>query len=203
MKEGIIKFECDWLKTKPVQAEAIRELNEYRSKLYSLGLIGMYKKGIGYGNISIRFKDNQFIITGSKTGGIKNLTPEHYSIVTSVDIDKNKLSCRGPIKPSSESLSHAACYLVEHGIGAVVHVHSKELWEKLLNKAATTEKEAEYGTPEMAHKIMSLIRKNPFRKLIVMGGHDGGIITFGSNLKEAANTIIEHLERIKKPVQNL
>ncbi|MBN1156592.1 class II aldolase/adducin family protein [Candidatus Woesearchaeota archaeon] len=199
MKEGTIKFKCDWLKTKPLQMDSIREINEWRKRLYDLGLIGAQHDGIGYGNISIRKNGNQFIITGSGTGKIKELNKEHYTLVTNVDIEKNSLSCRGPITASSESMSHAACYLSDSGINAVIHVHSKTLWEKLVNNAATTDKEAEYGTPEMAHEIIRLIKNNPLGNLIVMGGHEEGIISYGKNLEEAAGVILNYVEGANRP----
>ena len=53
--EGVIKFNCHWTKSAPLDEAWIRDLNVWRDKLYRLGLIGMNEDGIGYGNISIRF----------------------------------------------------------------------------------------------------------------------------------------------------
>jgi hypothetical protein len=45
----------------------------------------------------------------------------------------------------------------------------------------------EYGTPEMAYEIMQLFRRTDAqsRKIVVMAGHEGGILTFGRDLEEA------------------
>ena len=86
--EGVIKFNCQWTKSAPLDEAWIRDLNVWRDKLYGLGLIGLNEDGIGYGNISIRFRKNQFIISGSGTGKFKKLTEEHYALVTDYDVRK-------------------------------------------------------------------------------------------------------------------
>src|SRR5438093_11120110 len=110
MNEGVIKFNCQWIKEEPLEIKWLEELNVWRDKLYNLGLIGVNKEGIGYGNISIRFRQHTFIITGSATGKFKKLTPEHYTRVTHYNFDENSLTTIGPIKASSESLTHAMLY---------------------------------------------------------------------------------------------
>ena len=191
MKEGYIKFNCNWIKQE--FNEDITELNKWRNKLYSLKLIGMYENGIGFGNISIR-RDNNFIITGSKTGGIENLTENHFTKVTGWDFNKNNLTCYGPIEASSESLTHLAVYVSNLNINAVIHIHNINLWKKLRYKIPTTNKKVEFGTPEMAYEIMKLFRESDIiqKKILVMGGHKEGIISFGKNLKEAGNILLNY-----------
>jgi len=53
---------------------------------------------------------NQFVITGSATGEIPELEPGHYVKVNSFNIEDNAVQCVGPLKASSESLTHAAIY---------------------------------------------------------------------------------------------
>jgi len=65
---------------------------------------------------------NQFIITGSATGEIPELEPGHYVKVTSFNIDDKCVQCVGPLKASSESLTHAAIYLADPDSNAVIHV---------------------------------------------------------------------------------
>ena len=79
---GYIKFNCQWIKDHPVEDSLIQELNHYRTKLYQLGLIGMYPNGIGYGNMSIRLENYQFLITGTSTGHLPSLKSDHYTTVT-------------------------------------------------------------------------------------------------------------------------
>src|ERR1700755_1036489 len=99
-EEGVIKFKCNWIKETPLDFELIKDLNEWCDKLYAAKLIGKNKDGIGYGNISIRYKNN-FIITGSSSGKLPKLTAEHYTLVTGYDLDKNSLTAVGPVIASS------------------------------------------------------------------------------------------------------
>lgn len=198
MTEGYIKFNCNWMQKEfPFQEEIFRQLEFARTKLYALGLIGMYPDGIGFGNISVKSDNSKsFIITGSATGHFEKLDQSHYALVTGYDFEKNSISCTGLTKASAESLTHTAVYESLPEVGAVVHVHCLWLWEKLLNDDPTTSAEIEYGTPEMAYavgKLASEINK----KVIVMGGHREGILSFGSNLTEATTEIINIYNRYK------
>ncbi|MBN2892716.1 MAG: class II aldolase/adducin family protein [Bacteroidales bacterium] len=192
MDEGYIKFNINWIKDKPVDKQEIEEINKWRKKLYILGFIGMYDNGIGFGNISIRYKNN-FLITGSATGGLPELDENHYVVVTDYDLSKNSLTCKGPIKASSESLSHAVVYEYSSDTQVVVHVHNLLLWQKLLDKVPTTNKNVTYGTPEMADEIIRLFKETDVeqQKIICMAGHEEGIIIFGKNLDEAAENLLK------------
>lgn len=195
--DGYIKFNCSWKKSAPMPEKEIKELNNFRDRLYKLNLIGAYSDGIGFGNISTRSKNNKnnFIISGSATGSIKKLGAEHYTLVTDFSLEKNTLSCSGPIKASSESMTHASIYKAAPEINAVIHVHNLALWKSLLNKVPTTDKSAAYGTPEMAREMIKLL-KNPEtmkKKIIVMAGHEEGIVTFGKNLDEAMSVLMGYL----------
>ena len=137
MDEGYIKFNCEWVKSKLNFDISI--MNHWRDNLFDLKLIGAYDNGIGYGNISVR-TDDGFVISGSTTGNLRKLNIGHYSKVIAYDFNKNFLKCVGPIKASSESMSHAAVYESNPKINAVIHVHNLDLWTKLLNKVPTTSK---------------------------------------------------------------
>ena len=195
MTEGYIKFNCIWEQIEfPFQNEIFNQLETARTKLYNLGLIGMYPDGIGFGNISVKSAETEtFVITGSATGGFKNLSKPDYSLVTNYNISKNTISCIGMTKASAESLTHAAIYESLPEVGAVVHVHCLWLWEKLLNRYPTTSSEIGYGTPEMAYSVGKLAsgRKSGEEKIIVMGGHREGILAFGCNLTETTDQIIK------------
>jgi L-ribulose-5-phosphate 4-epimerase len=191
MSEGYTKFKSTWVSVELFQD--IIKLNEWREKFYSLKLIGM-NNGIGYGNISIR-KYEGFIISGTKTGGIEKLTEQNYTKVINWNYEGNCLSCVGKIDASSESLSHAAVYDSDKRVNAVIHVHSLELWEKLINKIPTTSEQVEYGTPEMAREIFRLFEETNVKekKILVMGGHKEGIISFGKDLDEAGKVLLNYL----------
>ena len=193
MDEGYIKFNCKWIKDKPIlTANKLFEINKWRDKLYSIGLIGAYDNGIGFGNISIRFEKNSFIITGSATGKYPALNENHYVLVNNYNFDKNNLTCKGPIKASSESLSHAMIYECSSDTNAIIHVHNIDMWKNLIDKLPTTNKEISYGTPAMAKEIKRLFLESKVNdeKIIVMGGHKEGIISFGKTLDEAGNILL-------------
>ena len=199
MKEkGVIKYDCTLRLAKPVDRSYIKEMNKWRDKLYSLGLIGVNNDDIGFGNISIRYLKDKFIITGSGTGRLKNLAPQHYSLVTEYDLNACALHCEGMIKASSESLSHAALYRCDTAVNAVIHIHSALLWKKLLNIMPTTSEKAEYGSKELIDEIIRIYNKSdlPKRKLLVMAGHEEGIITFGNSLDEAGTILMDNYARV-------
>ena len=62
----------------------------------------------------------------------------------------------------------------------------------LLDRAPTTSKAVAYGTPEMAYEIMRLFTVSDVRsrKIFVMAGHEGGIVTFGKNLEDAFDVVM-------------
>jgi ribulose-5-phosphate 4-epimerase/fuculose-1-phosphate aldolase len=168
--------------------------------MYQAGLIGAYPDGIGFGNISCRWKDtDQFLISGSATGNYQRLTGDHYSLVTSVDIDQNQLSCTGPIIASSESMSHAVIYRECPEVQGVIHIHNLEMWKRLLHQVPTTDAQATYGSPEMAYSIIDLLQRSDLReqRIFVMEGHREGVFAFGENLATAAAVIYQYLPFFK------
>lgn len=193
MTEGYIKFNCNWeQKEISIPENIFEELQQHRSRLYELDLIGIYPDGIGFGNISVK-NDLGFIITGSTTGQFVKLEKSHYAQVSNYSFNQNSITCSGSTKASAESLTHAAVYEAIPEVAAVVHIHSLWLWEKILNIYPTTSEEIEYGTPEMAMAVEQLAAsmKTGTEKIIVMGGHKEGILAFGQNLEEATSTIIK------------
>ncbi|MBN1688014.1 MAG: class II aldolase/adducin family protein [Candidatus Omnitrophica bacterium] len=198
MDEGIIKFQCEWKKDQPISFDQLKEIRKWRQWLYDHKLIGVCPEGIGFGNVSVRAGNrNEFIITGSQTGHLAKLEPEHYTLVCGWDIPKNAVTCRGPIQASSESLTHAMVYAMDNQIGAVIHGHSRPLWQKLLNRVPTSSKEVTYGTPEMAEEVRRLFRETdlPEKKIFVMGGHEEGILVFGKDLNEAGRILKQYPEK--------
>ena len=202
MKEEGIKFNCRWLDEKPLDYKWLKELNQWRNRLYKAGLIGVYAdarlpdgQGIGYGNMSVRFQRNKFIITGTATGKLQKLNARHYTQVTDFNLDKNRVTCVGPIKASSESLTHAMLYDCAKDTNAVFHVHHAGLWKKMLHAVPTTKATIEYGTIDMAKEVRRLFKDANLaeQKLFVMAGHEEGIVTFGKTLDEAGEKILNEL----------
>ena len=195
-EEGYIKFECERIDSEINIPEALfNEMNACRKDLLECKWIGCLENGIGYGNISHRDPDlrSLFFISGSATGGIQNLESRHYSQVTDIDIENNSLKCKGLIDASSESLSHAAIYLQLPKVNSVIHIHDHILWTKLLNTVPTTPPGAEYGTPELALAIGKIVSNSEKQHcgIIVLAGHEDGIIAYGRNCAEALGCLVE------------
>lgn len=194
-EKGYFKFKCNWIKTK--LNLNIKQLNQWRAKLYRLGLIGVNSDGIGFGNISQRIKEQEFIITGAGTGSFPVLNKNHFSIVKKCDVKHNTVVCRGPIIASSESMSHAVIYKFLPDINTVIHVHNHPGWKKLSNKIPTTSESAQYGTPELAKEIERLLEETNLKEVqvFVTAGHPDGIFSFGKNIKEAADVLMKSFNR--------
>jgi L-ribulose-5-phosphate 4-epimerase len=196
--EGYIKFDCHLTTEKiTIPEELFTPLNYWRDELWLKCLIGAYPNGIGYGNISVRVpQSDQFYISGSATGGIPDLEQIHYPLVEKCNAALNTIWCRGLIKASAESMSHAAIYSADPEIGAVVHIHNRKLWDKYIDVITTTDMHVEYGTPEMAYEIARIMTlpETIHNKVFVMGGHEEGIISFGKTVEEAARAILKLVE---------
>jgi len=195
MDEGYIKFDCNWIPSNDIPLNKVAVLNVWREIMYKKGLIGVYPDGIGFGNISLRCNEKTFLISGSATGGLATLNESHYSLVTNYDLSANSVTCVGPLKASSESLTHALIYECSAAINAVIHIHNLKLWTNFIHHFPTSSENISYGTPEMAKEIKRLFDETALskEKIIVMGGHREGIISFGKDLEEAAGILIDKL----------
>lgn len=189
MDEGYIKFEASWTRTAPFSGALITELIHWRQQLYDLKLIGAYTHNIGYGNISLRRPGPElsFFISGSATGLIPQATAAHFSLVTAVDIARNKVACEGPVIASSEAMSHAAIYLSDPAIQCVMHIHHARLWREYLNILPTTPLEVAYGSPEMAAALAAIVKDSASRKkgILVTAGHEEGLFAYGETPEQA------------------
>ena len=199
--DGVVKFNCHWNQSGPVISDEQYEIiNYWREILFNMDLIGAYENGVGFGNISMRIGGgNQFIITGSATGEIPELEPGHYVKVNSFNIADNAVQCIGPLKASSESLTHAAIYLSDPDTNAVVHVHNIDLWNELIHKVPTTNPSMDYGSLGLAQDILRLFQEPNVieKRIIIMAGDRAGILTFGHDMDEAVNVLMEYLKKLK------
>jgi ribulose-5-phosphate 4-epimerase/fuculose-1-phosphate aldolase len=170
------------------------ELLAWRRRLRELGLIGADAQGVGYGNLSIRlFASPTFLITSSQSSGLAEVDQQHFARVTVVDLDRNYLRSVGERPPSSEALTHAALYQVNNGIRAVVHVHSPAIWNARRYVLPTTRDDVLYGTPEMGYEMLRLHKRKALGRqgVVIMGGHQDGVIAFGPTIAEAAGEILK------------
>ena len=191
--EGYTKYECEWRRGPALAAETVAELNACRNRLFDAGLVGHYEQhGVGFGNLSIRACDGSFIISGTQTGHIEQTDARHWSRVTGYNIDANRVTCEGPVQASSEALTHAAIYELDPDIQAIAHVHSGELWHRLIDRIPTTSRDVPYGTPDMAREFVRLYRETGLAesRVAVMGGHDEGLVAFGRDIDEATARVL-------------
>lgn len=193
MDEGYIKYRIDWEKG-PAPEEDFDDLIAVRNELFEKRLIGIYEaEGIGYGNVSQRLSGgNQFVVSGTQTGGIPVLDATHFTRVTDWDLKANTLSCIGPLKASSESLTHAAVYACDPKINSILHIHNETMWRRLMDHFPTTSEDVPYGTPEMAMEVFRLYAETDLKAkgVFVMKGHFEGVFAFGNSLDEARTRLL-------------
>ncbi|MEY4684473.1 MAG: hypothetical protein RLZ25_932 [Pseudomonadota bacterium] len=194
--EGVIKFKLNHQEAPLPQHPGFQELNAWRNLLFELGLTGQDPArygGLGFGNMSIRTVESQFIISGSQTGGIRTLGVNHYVWVTRANPLENAIESIGPIQPSSESMTHASAYAACSWIQCVLHVHHPGIWiasESL--GLPSTSPDVAYGTPAMAAEIERLARGTG-GPVIAMKGHTDGLIAIGKNIQETGQALIDVL----------
>jgi hypothetical protein len=192
--EGTIKYASRWERTGPLDIAGIDDLIRWRKPLHDAGLVGhLAEEDVGYGNLSVRTTgEGLFLVSGTQTGHVPDVGPEHFSLVTNYDIARNSLTCRGPVQASSEALTHAAIYALDASISAVVHVHNAELWVGLKASLPATGTGVAYGTPEMAMEFRRLYRDTDFSVggVARMAGHENGLISIGCTVREAAERIL-------------
>lgn len=188
--EGVVKYYAVHRDGPAPAHPLLNKLDQARTQLFNLGLVGVYPDGVGYGNVSIRNKSG-CIISGTSTGATRILGANCYCYVRNFDIPTNTVHTEGPIQASSESMTHCAIYQANHAIGCVLHIHNLRLWRKLLDQGyPSTPIEIPYGTPQMAQEMAAIVQRlaSP-SSLLVMAGHEEGIIAYGPTIDLALNQI--------------
>jgi ribulose-5-phosphate 4-epimerase/fuculose-1-phosphate aldolase len=206
-KEGIVKYQCEYQLAEPLPAAQISELNAWRKLMVLARLIGQDANrygGYGYGNISCRLDAlvradgrHPFVITGTQTGDKPDLTADDYVAVVACYPEENRLVAEGPVKPSSEALTHGAVYALDSSILWVVHAHSPEIWRNAAALGVPMTADVPYGTPEMAAEVKRLHAESdlPQKRIFGMAGHEDGIVTFGHTAEEAGFAMLAYLVR--------
>ena len=205
-EEGVIKFDLRFTAGPPVAMDILTELNTWRQILWQHALIGQDParyEGYGFGNISQRNGDpdqprgkRQFVISGTQTGHLEELDNRHYACVTAYDAATNQVVAEGPVKPSSESMTHGVIYDLDNALRAVLHVHSPDIWHSATSQGIpATNASVEYGTPEMSREVERLYSQSHVREkgIFSMGGHEDGIVAFGHSVEEAGNILLTAL----------
>lgn len=196
--EGVIKFYLHWKEGPILDSPLFEPLIRWRDHFHELGLIGFDKKmNVGFGNISIRIPlTGQFYISGTQTGHLPLTGTEHYCLVEKFDLEKNLVTCKGPVKASSESLTHAVLYNLSEEINGVIHIHNPKIWKTLWDKVPATAESVPYGSIDMAREVVKLFHREKLeeKKIFIMKGHQDGIVAFGATLADAAEVLKPWME---------
>lgn len=199
-KEGVIKYALDFSPAEPLESALLPALNAWRALCRLTGLIGQDPDrydGYGFGNISARLEAGKpaFLITGSQTGHISELTAAEYAVVERCFATENRVVAHGPLQPSAESLTHGAVYDSDTAVNAVIHAHSPEIWHHAARLRLPQTADVAYGSPEMAAEVARLFSEGEVtgRKLFTMRGHEDGVVAFGGSLDEAGVVLLQAL----------
>ena len=206
--EGVVKFQVRFTPAPALPAEQVAELTAWRRILIWLELIGQTPdryEGYGFGNISRRIEPfaapptrRGFVITGTQTGGVIDAQPEHYVTVKECHPTQNLVVAEGPVRPSSESMTHGAVYAQDSRICWVMHGHSPHIWNNAaLLGIPITDPNVTYGTPEMSAEVQRLFRTTDVRRqhIFSMGGHEDGIVSFGRTAEDAGAILLSTLAK--------
>jgi L-ribulose-5-phosphate 4-epimerase len=210
-QEGVIKFQLDYTPTSPLDASLLTELMHWRDLLFEHQLIGQDPTrygGYGFGNISARLPSLEttadqriFAISGTQTGNLPHLGAEHYALVEACYPAENRIVASGPIRPSSESMTHGVLYELDADLRFVMHAHSPEIWLAASRLGLPiTQADIPYGTPEMAQEVHRLFTATDCRQrgIFSMGGHEDGIVSFGPTADSAGTTLLDALRRARE-----
>ncbi len=194
MNEGYTKFAVHLTQGDLPACPALTRLNEVRTVLHDLELIGVLPGGIGYGNVSVRLDGtSKFIISGTATGAKRVLAPTDYCVVDSFDAARNEVFCTGRIQASSESMSHGSVYQANPAINCVIHIHSAVMFRFMqANGYLKTSEKALYGTPEIAAETARLVRDTgTVQGIFVTAGHEDGVIAYGADIDSVEQLLLE------------
>lgn len=205
-EEGVIKFRLDYRHVAEADFEVSPGLIAWRTLCCRLGIMGQSPDrygGLGFGNLSQRIDSvrpgggsPRFVVSGTQTGGLETVSRDHFCRVTGFVASENRIEADGPVKPSSEALTHGAVYASDPRIRFVIHVHSPEIWnshEKL--GIAATPSGVRYGTPGMARSVEEIVAASAYTLpgILVMSGHEDGVISYAETIEGAGQILVEHL----------
>lgn len=208
-QEGVIKFDAQHEYTRlswDGEGSRVASLFAWREVFRGLGLLGQEPgryEGLGFGNLSARLPSRtraaghrRFLITCTQTSGAEVMDPEQLCVIERYELQAHRVVSRGPCLPSSESMTHAALYDADSELGFVFHVHAPAIWgaADALGLPCTAER-VEYGTPAMALEVRRVYRGGAGRKgqVIVMRGHEDGVLAFGATAQEAGSALVTTL----------
>lgn len=200
--DGVVKYRLDFRAAPPLAIDHLVALIGWRRRLYELALIGQTPErylGIGFGNVSGRVPGGpdaagarRFAVSGTQTGLFAHLNENHFAVVTAYRPLENELAAEGPIRPSSEAMTHGMIYDLDPAARFVFHVHSPDMWRRAAHLSIPeTDKAAPYGTPAMAREVRRLHESGALAgRIFAMGGHEDGIVSWGESGDEAGERLV-------------
>jgi ribulose-5-phosphate 4-epimerase/fuculose-1-phosphate aldolase len=213
--EGVVRYRARHLlePLPPSLHPLVAVLDGWRTRLQGVGLIGhdgARYGGAAFGNVSARLDaQGAFLVTGTQTGGLARTDARHYAVVRRCDeaVEGGEVESAGPIPPSSEAMSHAALYGARPEVAFVFHGHAPDLWRQAARLGLpSTPPGAEYGTVAMARALRRLLEERPAERagVLAMGGHEDGVLAWGSTADEAGQALLAALalarERLERGV---
>ncbi|MEN9207315.1 MAG: class II aldolase/adducin family protein [Gloeomargarita sp. GMQP_bins_120] len=196
--EGVIKYRVRHQAGPPIPWDLVTELEQWRQRLRAQGWLGQYPDGLSYGNVSQRHPQGGLVITATQVAHRPQLTAQDYVHVTAYDPATHTLTVVGPLAASSEAPTHWAIYDLHPDIQVVFHIHSPDLWRRLLQEPGVpcTAPDIPYGTQAMAQAIRRLYPPDidPFaHPCFVMAGHADGVFSFGRTARQAGQALMQWL----------
>ncbi len=209
--EGVIKFTYRH-ENRDLPADIYGELTNrliaWRRIMSETALVGRDPArygGAAYGNLSGRMGpfpgqkgERRFVISGTATGGKDCVSARDFCVVDSYAHARNFVVSKGPIEPSSESMTHGSIYDLDARIRFVFHAHTPMIWQRARElNIPMSRATVPYGTPEMAMEVTRLYRQTHLAdaKILAMGGHEDGIIVFGESAEEVGGILLKYLAR--------
>ncbi len=202
--EGAIRFAYD-LKAPGSQVaseDMLQQIRAWREILVRLGGVGQTPEryqGLGFGNLSARDPEQpeEFVITASQTGGVRQLTDDDLTRVVGCNLDRFWVDAEGQQPPSSETLTHAMIYAADPRIEWVFHCHCPELWQVAVQLALpTTALDVDYGSPEMVVAVAELMATHHSRPLVFATlGHEDGVFACGGTARDTGGLLVSYLAR--------
>ncbi len=174
-----------------------KEVIRFAKKIYRKGLV----TGTS-GNLSLRIKENSFLIT-PRAKCYEKLQAQDILLI---DLEGNILE--GQREPSSEKNLHMEIYRARQDVKAIIHTHSScacvlaameltlplilDEQKEILGGQIEVAKYAPSGSVELAIETIKALGKN---KAVILAKH--GAVVVGDSLNEAYN-ICELIERLSK-----
>lgn len=198
--EGVVRFDLRFRPAAAPPRAFVEPLRVWRQRLMAVGLVGQDPArygGHGFGNLSLRHREhaNAFIITGTQSGHLRELTAADFAVVTDVDVIANRVVAHGGRQPSSEAMTHAAIYAACAPANCVFHVHSPHIYTHARDPGVgRTPAGVDYGTPAMATAMRTLLAgRHRLPDVFVMTSHTDGVIAFGRTPDETGSILLRLL----------